>query len=78
MSLDGWIADEFGRVDWLEGQDHADENEGTYPEFIQTVDTVIMGWKTYHQTVSYTHLVRLLSSGIPTVILKRKRTAGSG
>ena len=52
MSLDGYIADEFGRVEWLEGQDPADENEGTYPEFIQTVDTVIMGWKTYHQIVT--------------------------
>lgn len=52
MSLDGYIADEFGRVKWLEGQDPADENEGTYPEFIQTVDTVIMGWKTYHQIVT--------------------------
>ena len=52
MSLDGYIADELGRVKWLEGQDPADENEGTYPEFIQTVDTVIMGWKTYHQIVT--------------------------
>lgn len=52
MSLDGYIADEFGRVKWLEGHDPADENEGTYPEFIQTVDTVIMGWKTYHQIVT--------------------------
>ena len=43
---------EPGRVEWLEGQDPADENEGTYPEFIQTVDTVIMGWKTYHQIVT--------------------------
>ena len=52
MSLDGYIADAFGRGDWLEGQDPADENEGTYPEFIQTVDTVIMGWKTYYQIVT--------------------------
>ena len=52
MSLDGYIADKFGQVDWLGGQDPADENEGTYPEFVQMVDTVIMGWKTYHQVAT--------------------------
>ena len=52
MSLDGFIADECGKVEWLEGQDPADENEGTYPEFVQEIDTVVMGWKTYHQVTA--------------------------
>lgn len=48
MSLDGYIADKYGRVDWLSG--HGDgENVDTYSEFIKDVDTVVMGWNTYNQ-----------------------------
>ena len=52
MSLDGYIADEDGSVDWLTGQDIHKENRDTYSEFIQNIDTVVMGWKTYHQIVT--------------------------
>lgn len=52
MSLDGYIADENGRVDWLNGQDEDKENIDTYSVFIKDVDTVIMGWNTYHQIVT--------------------------
>lgn len=48
MSLDGYIADKYGSVDWLIG-DGSDENADTYPEFIRSVDTVVMGWNTYDQ-----------------------------
>lgn len=48
MSLDGYIADKYGRVDWLSG--HGDgENVDTYSGFIKDVDTVVMGWNTYNQ-----------------------------
>lgn len=49
MSLDGYIADEHGNVDWLNGQDMSVENMDTYSVFVQYVDTVIMGWDTYEQ-----------------------------
>lgn len=49
MSLDGYIADSDGNVDWLNGQDCHVENIDTYSTFIKDVDTVVMGWKTYHQ-----------------------------
>lgn len=49
MSLDGYIADRKGGVDWLEGQ--GDNNEGidTYSEFVKNIDTILMGRNTYYQ-----------------------------
>ncbi len=52
MSLDGYIADSNSSVDWLSGQSENEENIDTYSEFIQDIDTVIMGWNTYHQIVT--------------------------
>ena len=49
VSLDGYIADKNGSVDWLAGQDEETENEDTYSEFIKDIDTVVMGWNTYAQ-----------------------------
>lgn len=48
MSLDGYIADTNGSVDWLDGYD----NEDSYSEFVKDIDTVIMGNKTYRQIVT--------------------------
>ena len=52
MSLDGYIADRNGKVDWLEGQEEGREAADSYGEFVKTVDTVIMGWNTYDQVVT--------------------------
>ncbi len=52
MSLDGYIADKNGDVSWLSGHGQDEENIDTYSEFIKNVDTVIMGWNTYHQIVT--------------------------
>jgi len=49
MSLDGYIAGPDGNVDWMSGQDGVEETTDTYSEFIKEVDTVVMGWNTYHQ-----------------------------
>jgi dihydrofolate reductase len=46
MSLDGYIARENGDIDWLSTVERANEDYG-YGNFIQSVDTVIMGRKTY-------------------------------
>lgn len=51
MSVDGYIADEQHNVDWLTGHSD-DENLDTYSTFIQGVDTVVMGWKTYEQIIT--------------------------
>lgn len=52
MSLDGFIADKNGSVDWLGGQDADGEMVDTYSVFVEHVDTVIMGWSTYHQIMT--------------------------
>ena len=52
MSLDGYIVDSNGGVDWLEGQGNDEENIDVYSEFVKEIDTVVMGWNTYHQIVT--------------------------
>ncbi|MDO4299370.1 MAG: dihydrofolate reductase family protein [Lachnospiraceae bacterium] len=52
MSLDGYIADREGNVDWLGGQGNEEEMVDTYSEFVSHVDTVVMGWNTYHQIIT--------------------------
>lgn len=48
VSLDGFIADKDGGVGWLD--DFADAQEGGgYEAFVQGVDTVVMGGRTYRQ-----------------------------
>lgn len=52
MSLDGYIADSKGSVNWLSGQGNDDDNIDAYSEFVKGMDTVVMGWNTYHQIVT--------------------------
>lgn len=52
MSLDGYISNEYGKVDWINGQNQNAENIDTYSTFIKDIDTVIMGWNTYNQIIT--------------------------
>ena len=53
MSLDGCIADPQGGVDWLQGQGPAAATDpDPYENFIQNIDTIVMGWNTYHQILT--------------------------
>ena len=52
MSLDGYIADNKGSVNWLVGQSNDNNSIDAYSEFVKNIDTVIMGWNTYHQIVT--------------------------
>jgi dihydrofolate reductase len=53
MSLDGYIADQAGGVDWLDtGNSGQEENPG-YPAFLKEIDTVVMGRATYDQIVTH-------------------------
>ena len=52
MSLDGRIADADARVDWLQGETPGEDDMVSYQAFIKDVDTVLMGWNTYHQVAT--------------------------
>jgi len=52
MSLDGYIADINGGTGWLEGQEPGGNDLVSYEEFVQDVDTVVMGANTYRRIVT--------------------------
>lgn len=63
-SLDGYIADRDGSVDWLTG-DGSGEDSDSYAKLLERADTVLLGWNTYHQSVGFTMVWRAMCS--PTV-----------
>ena len=52
MSLDGYIAREDGNIDFLSSVQTPGEDYG-YKAFIDTIDTVIMGRKTYDKVLGF-------------------------
>lgn len=51
MSLDGYIADIKGGIDWL--SEFEGEGDFGYSEFYDTVDTILMGRTTYEQILTF-------------------------
>lgn len=78
MSLDGYIADKNGGVGWMGGQDASSEAPGSYPAFIQTVDTVIMGWTTYHQVMTELSPDEWVYSGLDTWVITHRKLPANG
>ncbi len=57
-SLDGFIAREDGGLDWLPGadpekQDKSNGEDYGYREFMESVDVLVMGRKTFEQVLSF-------------------------
>ncbi len=52
VSLDGYIADRNGGVDWLKGENPDYPGDCGYGDFAQNIDTVVMGRRTYDQIVT--------------------------
>ena len=73
MSLDGYIADKNGGVDWLMGDGSDPENQGSYPDFIKTIDTVILGHTTYHQIATELSPDVWMYEGKLTYVLTHKK-----
>lgn len=73
QSLDGYIADKNGSVDWLGGQVAEQPMPDVYSEFIQAVDTVIMGYKTYEQVSTQLSPDNWPYSGMKTYVLTHRK-----
>ena len=43
MSIDGYIADNKGGIEWLSGDGAFPNATGTYQRLIESIDTVILG-----------------------------------
>lgn len=78
MSLDGYIADRNGSVDWLNGQDGDTENIDTYSTFIKDMDTVIMGWNTYHQITTELSPNEWVYAQLTTYVVTRRALPSAG
>lgn len=47
MSLDGYITDQHGRIDWLHGDNPTDEKTESYHHLLKHVDSVIISEKAF-------------------------------
>lgn len=72
VSLDGYIADSRGLVEWIKGDDDAVEPEDTFTPFFSNVDTVIMGRKTFDQIVAELSPGRWPYAGATTYVLTHR------
>lgn len=53
MSIDGFISTPDGGVEWLDDFDPPENENYGYPEFYSSLDTTIMGRKTYEKVLSF-------------------------
>lgn len=77
MSLDGYIADSSRKVDWLNGHGSEEENVDTYSVFIRDVDTVIMGWNTYHQVMTELSPGEWVYKGLTTYVITHRKLSST-
>lgn len=52
-SLDGFIADEAGGIDWLTLMPSPTKGDGGYSKFMETIDALVMGRKTFEKVLSF-------------------------
>lgn len=76
MSLDGYIADKDGSVNWLE---ETGETGGidSYDKFIKNIDTVVIGWNTYKQIVDELSPDIWPYEGMKSYVLTHRKKVGN-
>lgn len=71
MSLDGYIAKEDGSVDWLES--YAVGADPTRTELMmESIDTIIMGYTTYHQVATQLFPDDWYYHGFQTIVMSHR------
>lgn len=75
VSVDGYLADEQGGVDWLVGDGSQPDAPGSYPAFLETVDAVVMGWTTYHQLITELSPDHWPYAGLPCYVVTHRQEA---
>lgn len=73
LSIDGYIADIEGGVGWLQGHDISEDMTDTYSLFIKTVDTIVMGWNTYHQIVTELSPTQWVYENLETYVITHRK-----
>lgn len=73
MSLDGYIADPAGGVGWLAGDGSEPGHAGSFSRFIETVDTVVLGWNTYRQIVTELSTGKWVYEGKTRYVITHRR-----
>nr|WP_321453314.1 dihydrofolate reductase family protein [uncultured Carboxylicivirga sp.] len=53
-SIDGYIADKNGELDWLHSIPNPENEDMGYIEFINRIDAIVMGRKTFETVISFT------------------------
>lgn len=77
MSLDGYIADRNGGVDWLTGQSDDAETIDVYSQFVKDIDTILMGWNTYHQITTALSPTKWVYEDFTTYVITHKQLDSS-
>jgi dihydrofolate reductase len=54
-SLDGYIADRDGKLDWLEDIPNPDQSDFGYEDFMKGIDAVLMGRITFEKALTFNH-----------------------
>ncbi|MCF2857750.1 dihydrofolate reductase family protein [Pseudoalteromonas sp. SMS1] len=53
QSLDGFIADEHGGIDWLSAIDNPQHSDLGFADFMSDIDALVMGRNTFEQVLSF-------------------------
>jgi dihydrofolate reductase len=76
MSLDGYIAAENDDLSFLSAVEQEGEDYG-YAEFINTIDTIILGRKTYDKVISMGHPYPMHGEKVYVITRSEKPSIGS-
>lgn len=77
MSLDGYVADSNGGVDWLKGQGDSNENMDVYSQFVKDIDTILIGWNTYYQVTTELSPTEWIYGDFTTYVITHNAVASS-